>query len=192
MSLPRSMRWLLIGAGAVGLYFGAVEPMVDFVVTRNSESDKIEAVLRRYDAERRARAGAEQQIELGLAKFGVVEFPGDPEARPIEFNTQISEAIARHGLREDATTRSATLGAGPLAGVVGSDKRIERVIKELRITAPPEKVSALIADLERLPSVSAVSQVRIQKPSESEREGRMVNAVFSVETWVVSRKGKAR
>lgn len=191
-SLPRSLRWLLGGGTAIAAYFVVVEPAVDYWSRTNIESDSMASVLERSDAERRARAGAEDIIKAGVAKFGQVEFPGDPEVRPVEFNKQISEIIAKHNLKEDATTRSATLGAGPLAGIVGSDKRIERIVKELQITATPEQIIRLIADLEQLPTVAAVSRVQLRKPSENEREGRKVKADISVETWVVARKGKAR
>lgn len=190
--MPRSLRWLLAAAAAFAVYFGVVEPIIDYVSRVNIEADKMASVLERSDAERRARAGAEQVIASGVARFGQVEFPGEPEVRSVEFNKQISEVVARHGLKEDSTTRTATLGAGPLAGAVGSDKRIERIVKELQVTATPEQVIRLIADLERLPSVASVPRVMIRKPSENEREGRMVKADISVETWVVARKGRSR
>jgi ribosome-associated toxin RatA of RatAB toxin-antitoxin module len=79
-----------------------------------------------------------------------------------------------------------------LSGIVGTDKRVERIVKELQITATPEQVIKLIADLEQLPTVATVSRVQIRKPSENEQEGRKVKADISVETWVVARKGKAR
>ncbi|MCG3123482.1 MAG: hypothetical protein GIKADHBN_01901 [Phycisphaerales bacterium] len=191
-ALPRSLRWLVAAAAGFAAYFLVVEPAVDYVTRTNIESDSMALRLQRLDAEREARAGAEQTIATGIARFGNVEFPGDPEVRSVEFNRQISEIIAKHNLKEDATTRTATLGAGPLAGVIGSDKRIERIVKELQITATPEQVIQLLADLERLPIVTTVSKVQIRKPTENERQGRKVKADISVETWVVARKGKVR
>lgn len=191
-SLPRSVRWILIGGAGILGYFVVLEPTVEYVTRLNSESDSMASQLARTDAERRARAGAEEVIRLGISRFGNVEFPGDPEARPVEFNKQISETISRHGLKEDATTRSSTLSAGPLSGIVGTDKRVERIVKELQVTATPEQVIKLIADLEQLPTVATVSRVQIRKPSENEQAGRKVKADISVETWVVARKGKAR
>ncbi|HLO40124.1 MAG TPA: hypothetical protein VK176_03810 [Phycisphaerales bacterium] len=191
-SLPRSARWLLAAGAGVGGYFLVVEPVVEYVSKLNSESDSMAIQLARTDAERRARAGAEETIRLGISRFGMVEFPGDPEARPVDFNRQVSEVLSKHGLKEDATTRSSSLSAGPLSGIVGSDKRVERIVKELQITAPPEKVIQLIADLEQLPTVATVSRVQIRKPSENEQAGRMVKADISVETWVVARKGTKR
>jgi hypothetical protein len=191
-SLPRSVRWVLIGGAGILGYFVVLEPTVEYVTRLNSESDSMASQLARTDAERRARAGAEEVIRLGISRFGNVEFPGDPEARPVEFNKQISETISKHGLKEDATTRSSTLSAGPLSGIVGTDKRVERIVKELQVTATPEQVIKLIADLEQLPTVATVSRVQIRKPSENEQAGRKVKADISVETWVVARKGKAR
>ncbi len=191
-ALPRSLRWLLAGGIAILGYFFIAEPAIDYVGRTNVDSDSIAATLIKSENERKARASAKEVINAGVARFGQVEFPGDPEARPVEFNKQISEIIARHNLKEDATTRSATLGAGPLAGIVGADKRIERIVKELQITATPEQIIRLISDLEQLPTVAAVSRVQIRKPSENEREGRKVKADISVETWVVARKGKTR
>ena len=191
-ALPRSVRWLVGGGLAFACYFVIVEPTVDYWSKTNGASDSMAGQLERADAERKARAGAEDTIRQGVAKFGQVEFPGDPEVRPAEFNKQISEIFARHKLKEESVTRSATLGAGPLAGVVGSDKRVERVIKELQITATPEQVIQLVADLEQLPTVATISRVQIRKPSENEREGRKVKADISVETWVVAKKGKPR
>ncbi len=191
-SLPRSMRWLLLGGAVIGAYFAIVDPVLAYVSDLSLDSDKMAFNLERASKDRIATQGAEQTIATGKSHFGEVEFPGDPEARPVEFNKQISEVISKNGLKEDATTRSSTLGAGPLAGVVGSDRRVERIIKELQITATPEQVIKLIADLERLPTVTTVSRVQLRKPSENEREGRKVKADISVETWVIARKGKAR
>lgn len=191
-SLPRSMRWLLTGGVLCLLYFFVVEPVIVYVNSVNMDSDKIAVVLERADVERKAREGSDKIISTGKAKFGHVEFPGDPEARPVEFNRQISEVISRNGLKEDSTLRTATLGAGPLAGVIGTDKRIQRNIKELTITATPEQVIKLISDLERLPTVTTISRVQIRKPGENEQAGRKVKADISVETWTIERKGKAR
>jgi hypothetical protein len=88
-SLPRSVRWILIGGAGILGYFVVLEPTVEYVTRLNSESDSMASQLARTDAERRARAGAEEVIRLGISRFGNVEFPGDPEARPVEFNKQI-------------------------------------------------------------------------------------------------------
>lgn len=191
-SLPRAGRWAVIGLAVVVAYFAAVEPAITMYNGIASEADKRAARLASYAKERAARSNAETTIASGVARYGIVEYPGDPEQRSVAFNKQISEIMTKHGLKEDSTTRTAALGAGPLLGAVGSDKRVERLVKELTFSATPEKVVAVVNDLEASPIIAAVSKVQIRVPGESERDGRNVRASVAVEAWVVVPKGRGR
>jgi len=190
-SLPRAARW---GLGAVvlfGAYFGVAEPVLDEINRVNGQADVKAAVLASYESADGAMGAAAQTTGLGLRRFGQVEFPGDPESRPVAFNQAVDQVLKKHGISgQTSTSRVAPLGSGPLTANVGAEFRIDRLMKDIQFQAEPEAVAAVIADLERTPEVATVSRVQVRQVESRDQGGRQVRATIGVEAWLLTRKAR--
>jgi hypothetical protein len=190
--LPRAARWALVALAVVLLYFALIEPVIDRYNTYSGRADDRLAALR--DLRRRAAQGDSGAAALGVRRFGLVELPGDPELRSVAFNRKVTEILQKHGVtRHNSTTRNVPLGAtGPLAGTLGQNERIDRVVREVQFDAEPEAISAVLADLERTPEVAAVSRVQLRRASAPDGPPRALNATIAAEAWVITRRERAR
>ncbi|MBS0195717.1 MAG: hypothetical protein JSR77_03070 [Planctomycetes bacterium] len=193
ISLPRAVRWALVGGGLIVVYFVCVEPIVDRINSLNGAAGTRAAMLAAH-----AKNAAELQVKaekvaLGVRHFGEVQMPGDPEQRALEFNRAVDEVLKKNGVTEHtATTRTSPMGAGPLMATVGSEFRVDRLIKDIQFTADPPVVAAVIADLERSPVVAAVSRLQIRQADSRDKSVKQVRVTLDAEAWLLARKGKAR
>lgn len=190
-SMSLAMR-LALGFGVfLVVYFMVIEPVVDATSRRLSACESKAALIATYSKTAQALATAADVRKQGFKKFGAVELPGDPEKRPLEFNQQVDAVLKQHDVREStSTSRTAPLGGGPLAAKIGSDFRVDRMMRDIQFSAPPEVASAVLADLERLPVLSTISRLQIRTADGKDKEARQVRVTMTVETWLQARKGK--
>ena len=100
-----------------------------------------------------------------------------------------SDLVADEGAEKGGFT-TAPLGGGPLTAKIGSDFRVDRMMRDIQFSAPPEVASAVLADLERLPVMSTISRLQIRTADGKDKETRQVRVTMTVETWLQARKGK--
>lgn len=186
--LPRAARWALLGAVALVAYFGLIEPALDSLNDLNSRADAQRLAL----MELNTKSAADEQIGLGVRRFGRVLLPGDPQVRPVEFNRKVLAVLEKHGVRNHTnTTRTVPLGSGQLQSELGSGAQVQRLIREIQFEAAPEAVAGVIADLESTPEVASVSRVQLRRV-EAEGVSRLLRATIAAEAWISLSKRGAR
>lgn len=192
-NLPRAARWGLVAALGVGVYFLAIEPILDSMNRYNGDADTKAATLASHAKSAAELKSDAEQIALGVSRYGDVEEPGDPEKRALEFNRAIDEVLDKNGVREHtSTTRTSPMGSGPLAARAGAEFRVDRLIKDIQFNSDPETAAAVVADLERSPVVATVSRLQIRQADSRDKAVRQVRVSLAVEAWMLARKGKAR
>ena len=183
---------LALGFGVfLAAYFLMLEPLIDSVSRKLSSCESKAALIATYSKTAQAMATAADVRREGVQKFGVVELPGEPEKRPLEFNQQVDAVLKQHDVREStSTSRTAPMGNGPLSAKIGADFRADRMMRDIQFSASPDVAGAVLADLERLPVVSTISRLQIRTADGKEKDARQVRVTMTVETWLQARKGK--
>lgn len=192
-ALPRAARWGVIALIGMAMYFAIIEPAVGAIATANSRGDASEAALDRFEQGGQAVKDAAENWALGVRRFGEVEYPGSPDTRPLEFDRAVDAVLKKHNIvGHTSTTKTGPMGAGPLVSSVGTGKHVERVIKTIELTADPEVVGAVIADLEATPVVSTISSVTLRQPDSRDKTTRAISASITLEAWTLAKKDKGR
>jgi hypothetical protein len=190
-SLPRALKWAIFGLGLVLVYFGAVEPSVEAINTASNSADQNEATVRAFTAEGGTKKAVQtvQTLELGIRRYGDVEFLGDESTRTLQFNSAIDKILSdAKVLGGKSSTKNVSLGQGVLTAKLGTDTRVMRVVRDIDFEATPEDVAAVVAALERTPVVATVSRVSIRTIEGKESE-RLVHATITAEAWISAKKG---
>jgi len=189
-SLPRAMRWALVGLVAILLYFAAVEPALDRLNKVAYSAEQDEANLRAFTAQGGAQQKAVQTLELGMSHFGQVEFLGDEATRPFQFNSAVDKILKDNEvLNAKSQTKNQALGQGALTAKMGPEFRVMRHVRDIEFDATPEAVAAVVAALERSPVVATVSRVHVRKIEGREGGERTVHATITAEAWISTKKG---
>lgn len=192
-SLPRATKWAIWGAVVIGLYFGFVEPAVENMNRTNIRADKQAKELSDFAREREARRSADAATTEGIARYGQVEPPGPPGARSEIFNKRIADVLKAADVKQPSIqTREVELAKGPLSAKLAADERVERLINQITFEADPEKVSSVIAELEKIPEVAAVSRVEIKTAAPNDKTTRLLKATVVAEAWQIKKKERAR
>jgi hypothetical protein len=192
-SLPRAMRWLVWFGVGLAVYFLGVERVVDVLAALHARGDQHLAVLERYEGAAEAIRRSGDIALLGVRQNGNVEMPGDPVSRPLEFDRAVAEVLKKHGISgETITTRTTPLnGNYPLVKKAQRDNmRVDRLTKTLEFQAPPEVVVKVLADLEQNPKVTTISNVQMRAVESRGAPTTSVSASITIETWIMSRKGR--
>jgi hypothetical protein len=188
-ALPRAAKFGTIGVAGIAAYFLIGEPALDAWNRFSTRADQDQAVLEKFALAEADLKRAGETLRLGSKQYGKVEFPGDPEARPLAFNRAVDEILRKHNVRgQTSTTRTVGLGPGALTTKVGQDNRVDRLTRALEFQGEPEQIAAVLADLEKHPLVTAVSMVHVRS-SDARQEGRNLTASLTVETWMLAKKG---
>lgn len=192
-SLPRVTRWALIAGAFIAAYFLIIEPALDRTNQLTAKANAKAVAISAYEKNRALLTAADSAVKLGVTRYGVVEPPGDAEARPIEFNRMIDSLLDEHGITgASSTSRTVPLGNVPLSLAYGQDFRVDRLVRELQFEAEPEALTSFLADVERRPLVTTVSRlnVRADEGRDARNAGkRAVRVSLAVETWLLVRKG---
>lgn len=193
-TMPRAMKWAVMGVLGIIIYFAGVEPLIDLMVSYQKRADSAEATLARFAEGGKELEQASMTISEGTRRHGSVEPPGDPEHRALELNKAVDKVLSDHNIAHStSTSRVSSFGSsGPLTAKVGVQNRLERITKQLDFEAEPEDVVRVIADLERLPVVATISAVQIRQKDARDKTTRTVQASLTIEAWQVSKKGKSR
>jgi hypothetical protein len=188
-SLPRAARWAFWALAGLLAYFVAVEPLVGLYSKLSHRAGAEAAMLVGFDKSRRQADDALASVATGISRYGEVAPPGDPDARPDAFGRKVAQILTTHGVKDQkTTTRSSTLGKGPLLDSLGQGAQVMRYGIEMQFDATPERVAAIVADLERTAEVAAVTKVQIRRNDDD--RSRSVHATISAETWLLSRRSK--
>ncbi|MFN9992379.1 MAG: hypothetical protein ACK54H_03455 [Phycisphaerales bacterium] len=190
---PRSMQWAILAALGLAAFYGLVDPLLEATEKVKSRADAKAAMLDQYQQNRQALETADKTVALGVSRLGNIEMPIESESRAVDFNSMIDDVLSRQDLGDrSSTSRTVPLGNNSaLAGVIDASLKVDRLVTELQLTGQPEAIAQIIADLERNPLVTTISRVQMRK-AEGRDSGRNIRASISVETWVLSKKGRAK
>lgn len=189
-SMPRAMKWSLMAALGVGLYFGVVEPALGAMARWNSRADLKEDELIKFDNERRSRQAMDEQATLGVSRFGIVEAPGEAGERSQVFNQKVSSILVANGAKRSTTNaREVALPSNSaLVRDLGSEYTVQRLVSDIQFDGEPEQVAKIISEMESSPEVSSVSRVDIRQIAGETEGGRLVHASISIEAWQFKKK----
>ncbi|MFN7021030.1 MAG: hypothetical protein ACK4WH_06845, partial [Phycisphaerales bacterium] len=163
-ALPRAAKWLIATCLLLAGYFLVIEPVLDRANELSAKADVLEANLTRA-YEIGSEDSDDGKVVLNATRaFGRPRFPTDPAMRPESIQRVVDEILDANDV-EDANKResSATLSDDRLSALANSPGRFERYIVEVSFDATQETVAQVIADLERSPTVAAISRVRIDR-----------------------------
>lgn len=192
-ALPRAARWGLAFVVLLALYFVAIEPAIEWRNRISAGADRDAAMLSRFEAADDTVKRARDTVLTGQFHFGEVEYPGDPETRPLAFNRAVDEVLRKHGVSgQTSTTRTVAMGSGPLTSRVGATHRVERLTRQIEFQAAPEAAAGVIADLEQSPLVATISNVQVRQLDARDKAERAVTTSLTVEAWLLSKKGKTK
>ncbi len=191
-SLPRAAKWLLSAALVVGVYFGVVEPVIDATARVDSSADLIESRL-----EQEADLMSQDQNRATLVRaLGTPALPDEDVGRRAAFQTAVDGVFAEHGVpSKEQTEQTAPVRLGDEhRGLIDADQQLERIELLLRFEATPETISAIVADLEASDSVTAVTQLKMDRRARRSRDdnSRLVGAQLGVETWLIAKRRSRR
>jgi hypothetical protein len=189
-AMPRAMRWAVYALIGFAAYFALIEPAIDKTNALANRADIHEATLRAFTAEGGAQQKHVQTLELGMRRFGEVEFLGDESTRPLQFNAAVDRILREHAVSNaKSVTKPASLGQGVLTAKMGSEYRVVRLVRDIEFDAPPEAVAAVVAELERTPVVATVSRVMVRRLEGKAPGDRSVHATITAEAWMAAKKG---
>lgn len=184
--LPRVGKWVALAAVGYLVFL-----LFQFVVWPTA--DKLELRAERASRVLKAAAGRAEElpqdtIDRALV-FGPNAIPGRDIAEKERFSNAIAAIMKKHGVADsygfDARPQGLPSAILPrVAAQYGGT--MARTVAEVKFTAGPEAVSAVISDIDRSPFVDAITDVRLTY------KDRRVSAVLSVERWGVEVKGGPR
>ncbi|HYE02434.1 MAG TPA: hypothetical protein VD963_04270 [Phycisphaerales bacterium] len=181
---PRAARWAFLASLGIVLYFGLVEPALD---ARARAAARAEALANQLDQERLLAASA-QSIPAALAAPALPRPAAEAKQALYE---RVNTILAEHGVSADRSERLAALVPNPaIADLVSPGQSLERLIIDLTFEAAPEVITAVVADLEAAPEVTALARVSLRRAESRAGGGASgrVRAIVSPETWVLVEK----
>lgn len=189
-AMPRAVRWGVLFALGLGVYFGAVEPIIGFTQGIFDQADRNHYSIQ--DAVKRAeqREAADSQMATGVARFGEVHLPAEQSARSKELTDRIDAVMKSRGVSDWrlSTRRPTPLGRDVLSTVLSPTQEVQRLVFEVTIEGPPDVVMGVLGDLEKSPEVVSIGEVTLRTIEDKKR----VNAVLLPETWIIAEKGARR
>lgn len=174
-SLPRAGKWLIIFLGVLIAYFAIVEPVMNLTDRFNNEADKAAIAIDRYADTDSDDAGI---IRTGQQRWGAVSPPGRDESAVLDAKVDITKVLEKYNLtrqvnitqrqsqkvRTDRANANVSYTRGPI---------------EIKFTAKPHIATEVLAQIEALPSVAQVAQVRLRKLTDRPE----VEATFVADAW---------
>jgi hypothetical protein len=190
--LPRAGKWGVWALAGLAFYFLVVEVAVERWSTWTTQAAVKEAQLREWSGSSEARKADESTVMNGTRLFGQVAFPGPEAERSQALRSRIAEVLKKHGVREyEERGREFLLERGPLNAAVGTGSRVRRIVRDVTFEATPDTMTLILADLERAPEVSTISNVSARKTTASGNRGgssRNLSIRIAVETWGLARE----
>lgn len=174
----RFVVWLIV-AGVALLFWIEVDSQAQAFSER---ADTAERKLNDYESRVRARARGGGGLARGLERHGQIEWVGDPDERAVEMLAVFTEVVATHRVPDGwrITSKSSSL-RGAEADPVFSNRRVDRLIYTFSFEATPERLTAVVRDLEASPLVLSLNNLSARVVDEA---AKSLAVQVEVETWV--------
>lgn len=192
--LPRATKWAVYAGVGFALYFGALEPVLNWTTSLGVRAQNNAERLKDLRAQADQRSEATTTLKRATRLYGDVLPPGPRDERVSAASQSINSVLRENDARNvDFSSRApSALRSSTLPDFVGDpeNQELQRVSFDVSFEATPERAVAIIAALERVPEITLIADLGIDR-SNSDDE-RLVEVSLSPEVWVVARKGGAR
>ncbi|MEM1423838.1 MAG: hypothetical protein AAGH64_07520 [Planctomycetota bacterium] len=189
--LSRAMKWAVLAALGLVVYFAAFEPAFRWSQEMLFESRQNADRLTALRDQAKGRSEATITLREGARLYGDVLPPGDLDERVRTASQRIDEILNANNAGDvDFSSRTpVSLGSRVLPDYVDdpSTQELRRVSFDISFTASPEKVMDIVSALETVPEITLVADVRLKRIDS--RGARLVQADLAPEVWGVARKG---
>lgn len=205
-NLSRAMKWAVLALLGLALFFGVIDPVMNWTRDQGIYADIKAEKLRELQSQAKQRSEATAMLRRAARLFGEVSPPDTLSAQGTEdgqsFDARVSTAsqkINRILSRNDAgsvdfSSRAAvSLGSGALSAFITDKDKEEarRVAFDVSFSGTPEQVATILAELERVPEIAKIGDVRLDRVDA--RGARLVSASLSPEVWGIAQKeGRSR
>lgn len=186
-ALPRSMKWLLWAAAVIVLYFAVVEQALDAYNALNARADVAQQALAAYGE---PDPNDELAVKEGRKLWGEVAPPTQGPERVLAAKNRILELLGEHGVTGDVSITERAPSAVRISdanatGGAAEGVQYQRGPIEVKFTAPPHVVAAVVAGVERDPLVAMIESLRLRRRNDrAELEVTLV-----AEAWFVKPSG---
>lgn len=194
-ALPRAMRWALWALAIVVIYLTVLDPYVigkaAQLHTKASETAASLEKLNKQAASSQWQDAVNSVTKFGEAALSDVDATGQGgDESHVAFNARITAVMQGHKIANyQKNNRLVAMGEGPLKRSINiASEQVDRVQAEIKFDASPETFAAVLADLEKAPEVSAISEVDVRR-AERDASNRMLQVTIKAETWSITRKG---
>ena len=184
--MPRAGKWGVWFAVVMVLYFGAIEPYINFMNSVTVEADRIEARLRQRASLKDRLENNRAMIDAGIAAFGTPDLPqGDDRLAALD--RKLSAVL--NGKTATEKRRLTRDNLTPLT--LGVAQKVTRVGKELQLECETAELMTILRELELAPEVSAVSRLDVRRISEVNPKtgGGVLSVTIVVEAWAIAPDG---
>lgn len=186
-ALPRAARWALWGVAFIAVYFGVVEPVVDYGSRVSARADDLRRSLDARVNELRQRDDLLLGVREKTAWFGEARVPGEAGAMQSALRDRIDAVFKDMGVPSGWSWDRRSEGRvsrDAMSGALAADEELHRLEIELKFECDPALAMRVIAALEASPEVSSMPRVMLRRST----EGRRVQATVSVEAWSIQKR----
>ncbi|MFM9959469.1 MAG: hypothetical protein ACKVZJ_15540 [Phycisphaerales bacterium] len=190
VALPRAARWAVLALLAVLGYFGVEAAVLDPMNQMNAQADAAALTIQKAVDQAGRRAEADGTIALAVSRFGDVALPGDFQTVTAELDNAVQEVFKGRGVEPGRSNKRkpTPLGRDVMSGVLPANKEVQRIGLEVTFESDQALVGALIADIERSPIITTISEINIKTLPDKGK----VQATIVPEAWIIVEKGARR
>jgi len=183
----RAARWAVWTVLALAVYLGVAEPLIDLTNSLNNAADGSDNAINRAVQNAARRASADQSMKLNVQHYGLVELPAEFTTVSADLDRAIEVAFKGHEVSGKRTSkrRPAPLGRDAMSGAIPAGREVQRISAEVSFEASQEVVAKVIADLERSPIITQISDINLRVVPDKKR----VQATITPEAWIYVEKG---
>ncbi len=151
----------------------------------NNDANAIERTLSNA---RSLERGLPPSIERIAVALGPIEVPRSAAPGATRLEETVGRICLRYGLvpKIDARTGSRLPPNSPLSAMAGG--RVDRLVCEMEFTADPDRLIAVIQDLESEPEIESIADLRLDRID----DGPDLDVKIVVEAWIVAAGGGGR
>lgn len=198
-ALPRSMKWAVLFALAMIVYFFGIEKVIDSTNRLNQKADSLAAGLRKEAELLSPDSPKGRVLADGRRLFGEPLLPGDPGSRPEAVHSVVDKILDKHGVtKRQKNERRVPFRGDELTSLLGSaatQKTAERMVLDITFDASQDVVTAIVNDLEQAKEIALISRVDLRRP-DAMRDTRgsaapasgsqILKVTITPEAWIVS------
>lgn len=172
-SLPRSMKWMLWLAVAVGGYFGIVEPMLIHMGQLNLDTEERLAAV--DSLENRGRTTElRERIELQYGQPRLVAASDRGSLQPL-----VRRVLTDNGITAPTSSTDPDSFEIPRVDDPSTRIRVQRSTVSATFVASPEVVTSILQELEGDPNVSRIRELTLKRNVRD----RSLEVRLVVESW---------